>query len=567
MNKEAMAKGALAPREVDYPPEGVGLGNGWDSQLGRKTSVEAVVFKEIDEPSPSQAKDFYTCQILNRSNLLQELDISAEGSYEGWGAKVSAKAEFSSEVKVNELSQSFVAHAVVRNVARRADTLEGAIDLKPKYAKMAQEDPAEFRRRCGDCYVSSIEGGAELVAVLTFHVTDRAEKKKIAASMEGSGWGANLSGEVGSNIETYSKNEQLTIRYCQSGGSGDALPTDLHEIVEKIKELPSLAAASPYPYKIGLKRYDTLPSWPRDVTLPDLQPYRDLLVQYNRYKDLHDLIDGIRNNAGAFLLGRGVTEDSLKEVQDELLDGLRAMENVLGEKIEYRQDPVALPEEASKSDYAFRARLPIPCAYDEQVSISMKGDELRRFIFERWIEQPNQIRKDRLKHEELEEYEQMIYEQMMELRQGPLQTGDVITLQAVNGKYLCQVSWEYNPVIWAFCGEIDRVSSFTVTVLDDGKIALQAHTGKYLSQISWHWNDEIWAVKDEIDKWSRFTVEFRDPVPTNRPYEGKIALQALNNKYVSLISYKVKDEWQSRIWASKEEIDEYSEFTVKVLNV
>jgi hypothetical protein len=71
----------------------------------------------------------------------------------------------------------------------------------------------------------------------------------------------------------------------------------------------------------------------------------------------------------------------------------------------------------------------------------------------------------------------------------------------------------------------------------------------------------IWAAKDKIDPFSRFTVKF--PSRPGRPYEGKIALQAPNGKWVNLVSYKVKDDWQSRIEASTPEIHEFSEFTVR----
>ncbi|MFB0535242.1 MAG: MAC/perforin domain-containing protein [Anaerolineae bacterium] len=153
----------------------------------------------------------------------------------------------------------------------------------------------------------------------------------------------------------------------------------------------------------------------------------------------------------------------------------------------------------------------------------------------------------------------------------PLQTGDLIALQADSGAYLSRI-WllkEETDLIAAAKWGIDQYSRFTVTVLHGGKIALQADTGKYLSRVG----DSIEAAKlfeDRlaIDKFSKFTVEYLD----EESDEETIALRADTGKYLNWVPTKrgmfdvpVPEMFGGQIVATKSEIDDSCKFSVEIL--
>jgi hypothetical protein len=144
------------------------------------------------------------------------------------------------------------------------------------------------------------------------------------------------------------------------------------------------------------------------------------------------------------------------------------------------------------------------------------------------------------------------------LQRFPLQTGDLIALQADTGAYLSRIGEQG---IEASKPGIDEFSRFTVTVVGDGEIALQADTGKYLSRINrGPGKDPIEAAKTFVDRiaidpFSRFTVTYFEE-------ENRIALQADTGKYLSRIN---RGPGKDPIEAAKTTIDPYCKFSVHIL--
>jgi hypothetical protein len=108
-----------------------------------------------------------------------------------------------------------------------------------------------------------------------------------------------------------------------------------------------------------------------------------------------------------------------------------------------------------------------------------------------------------------------------------LRTGDIITLQASDKKYLSRIRHNDVDRIEAAKDAVDVHCKFKVTVLDDGRIALQADAGtnRYLSRIHVGSDNFIQAAKEQIDDFSKFSVIFWG--------HGPVAITADNGQYFS----------------------------------
>lgn len=114
--------------------------------------------------------------------------------------------------------------------------------------------------------------------------------------------------------------------------------------------------------------------------------------------------------------------------------------------------------------------------------------------------------------------------------QPPLNTGDVIALQAASGQYLSrtyQANVDKETWVEANKPSIDASCRFMVTNLGNGQIALTADTGRYLYRGSAGSGNSLAWGKSDIDETCRFTVIFLD--------KDHIALKADTGMYFNWI--------------------------------
>lgn len=114
--------------------------------------------------------------------------------------------------------------------------------------------------------------------------------------------------------------------------------------------------------------------------------------------------------------------------------------------------------------------------------------------------------------------------------QPPLNTGDVIALQAASGQYLSrtyQANVDKETWVEANKPSIDASCRFMVTNLGNGQIALTADTGRYLYRGSPGSGNSLAWGKSDIDETCRFTVIFLD--------KDHIALKADTGMYFNWI--------------------------------
>ena len=108
-----------------------------------------------------------------------------------------------------------------------------------------------------------------------------------------------------------------------------------------------------------------------------------------------------------------------------------------------------------------------------------------------------------------------------------LKSGDTVTLQADNGKYLSRINHGDRDPVEAVKDSPDVFSQFEATVLTKSRLVLKADDGKYLSRINRGNIDTIDAVKDSPDVFCEFTVTALE--------DGKIALSADTGKFLARV--------------------------------
>jgi hypothetical protein len=396
---------------------------------------------------------------------------------------------------------------------------------------------------------------------LIFTETSKEASAKLSAQVECSGWGAwEANGGLKTAMDTYSKNSKLKITYHQTGGKSDEIATDPDEFLKVIKNLPKLAGDAPVYTKIGLTRYDSLPNWPIEPMEGEVTPYNALLRRYFEYLSLYDDIAYIRGNKSEFLLGRGATEKSLKDTQDELLTGMNAIKNILPKCAEKGGIACDVPEEAKKPDYDFRIRMPIMLNYTPETNIFTSENALREQISNKWIEDVSDER-HKIGQEGLANKQIDAYKSQIEVTEPP----QAIYLQHIfTRKYLGRFDRKSSSYIEAGKGAPDVFCEFSVEVLSPNKIALRANNGKYLGRVNRknpldhnHHINSIEPVKTTPSVYGEFGVTFLANEKVSDKVAYKVAFMADNGKYLRSIG----TNWPV-IEASGDRIDERCEFLV-----
>jgi hypothetical protein len=372
-------------RLVEYPVDAVDLGQGWHEEQAVKAVATCIDFKPLADTGQEQTMRISV--VTDRSDLMDQLDVSAEVQVKAISYSVSGKAHYAQSVEIKAESLNFVAHARVDNGVEYTAPAEigGAkrIDLTPQYRDLARRDPAAFERECGDGFVSAIHAGAELTAILSFAAQSSDERRTVEASMKGSGWGLQAEGKASKTMQSYAEKSALTISYHQTGGQGNPIPTDQAGFLQAIQRLPALAAQDGVNYRIRLQSYRSLPGYPTGTEDEGDSFRRELATSYGRLASLRDDVVEILESLESPAMtkdGKVVPEDDyigfppdtvtrMRDLHDELAGKLKEMKR-LAAVCAYADDdpapqaelraPCKLPEGLrAMNDYAYRVQLPV----------------------------------------------------------------------------------------------------------------------------------------------------------------------------------------------------------------
>jgi hypothetical protein len=294
------------------------------------------------------------------------------------------------------------------NKATAGDTTHRAIALHPDYVDLAKNDPAAFRKACGDRFVQSISKGGEVTALFSFATSSLAEQQEIKASLQGSGWGVTAEGSAESKVARLANDAKLTINAATTGGSGQDFPTDLKSFYDSIRTFPAAVAAAPWSYKISLKDYRSLPNWPGgSLDQPDFDAMQELAFHHGKWATLQRTLnamldatpDGGLGLSMGYLLGRGVERASLLEMESLARSNRETLEKTIDECLNASDgnSPCKPSGKLSamqgtgmgplSSDFKMRAQLPLPIASGPMLQRErlMPAAQLQDAVFQFWI--------------------------------------------------------------------------------------------------------------------------------------------------------------------------------------
>ena len=346
-------------RVIDYPLDGVVLGNGWVAAKAVKTAGLCIEFQEVADLAEDRTLDL--SRVLDKEQLNRELNVSVEFQIKALGAGGSAKAKYARSLEVKNEALNLAIIARVQQGARfvSAKPSVGAVRLNSDALQLAKTNLREFVVRCGDAFVAAIQGGGELNALLSFSIASREERESVSASMAASGMTWSGSVKMSQTMKQYRESERLKILMHSSGGSGVPIPANETELLERLRNLPADAKAAPKPFSITLGRYDHLPNWPK-ATLPAVRfaEMEALVGQWQRFSSLYIDMFSVLQKPDDYIFRSALTLDSVRAMQDELrvqhLPRLQARieECLNGQSCE-------TPAQDAILDYEFRARLPV----------------------------------------------------------------------------------------------------------------------------------------------------------------------------------------------------------------
>jgi len=371
-------------RVLEYPVEGVGLGQGWHREGVRKAIATCIDFAARADTGQEQSMDLSV--VTDASALMDKLDVSAEAQFKSIGYSVSGKAKYAKDTEVRSSSLNVLAYAkVINGVAYVAPadggSSQGRIDLTPHYRDVARRNRVAFEQECGDGFVAAVHSGAELTAMLSFAETNTTARTAIEASMSGSGWGFSAEGRASSTMQKAASSGTLHVTFYQTGGSGNPIPTSQDGFISAIERLPTLAAANPYNYQITVQSYQALPGYPGGPAEEHDAFRQTLATSYGRLLTLRDALiealeaaeqagakyaDADADQAPSALRGR------MQALHDELVSKLRAIRAIADYCAFYDEDmappdtlavPCRVPDDLDlRNDYAYRVRLPVLAA-------------------------------------------------------------------------------------------------------------------------------------------------------------------------------------------------------------
>jgi hypothetical protein len=344
---------------IEYPlNEGVAVGQSWDLFLNKKINSTCIDFKSVTEPKYGGARLVFneaTDEETRDVTLNMTFKIAGGGSYEGYSGKGNSSLTDNSFSHYYSKDVLVVAHASAMaesSFAIPADTHPDSPDidhslgfktihLLPGMATLAKNNGATFRQYCGDGFVATINSGADLYALLTFHVTDQKTRQQIETAVQTSGgyagFTASGSGSISKLVQTESDAGRLTIEFVQQGGQMKTLPVDLNTLRTKITEFAAEAGAGPRPTYIVIVPYSYLPDF--NVSQAGTSTALQAALRYqSRLYSIHtelldmqaDLSQGQPSSNYYFSYIHGMRSEDLQLQRQTIEDELKRVSDLIG---------------------------------------------------------------------------------------------------------------------------------------------------------------------------------------------------------------------------------------------
>lgn len=397
------AQQAYISRNAPYPSSGVAIGNGWSTESEQKTAGNCIIAKEAQVPS--QIVSLHLGQAQDIGDIARELSVSATMQLKvGLIGGADANATYALSKKFRQDQFTIMVHELVqygaryitasddfargqgRDLLQRRITAHNAneasridnqivalglpsIRLRPEAAQLLVDKKFdEFRKTCGDSFVATIWDAAEIYSTITNSVVTDEELEKYKKSLGLNVLGQSFSGNLEETLKilTTSKNSSLDFR--ATGGLGGNAPTNVDELLQKLKEFPEFAKNKGVPLQIELVRYTSLPNWPLNVDLPIAASPATLT--FERLLRLRTLLDEalyIDANRDSYIFNWGISATNGSDFY-KAIDELRATIQLLQQRAagcfnDASRKLCKFSDIDQRDIYEFAINLPIPKNY------------------------------------------------------------------------------------------------------------------------------------------------------------------------------------------------------------
>jgi hypothetical protein len=231
-----------------YPEDGVELGQGWDMVRGVKTNNICVTGKR--SPIKSDASSSSYKLIFDAEQVRYERSMRASASYGGFGYSAYLNTALTDK-NFNDRSKTYIFGQV--SVDRGGEFLVG----DGSGHKLETYKDVTKVNICGDGYVSAIKAGGSLSVIFELNSSLQELAKILQINAGASGYGASL--DLSFNESSFQKitNEKTSIINIQQAGD-QAIPLDVNQVKEKIKNFPNIPSEKAVPYQIIITPYSPM---------------------------------------------------------------------------------------------------------------------------------------------------------------------------------------------------------------------------------------------------------------------------------------------------------------------
>ena len=256
----------------------------------------------------------------------------------------------------------------------------GTVRLASAFYTLAKNDPLEFRRQCGDTFVSARYSGAELNGMIAFSHVQSEQSEQLKVSVEGSGWNVfSASSSLNTEMKRASEHSDLAIHYMESGGAGDPIPTDQPGLIVAVQALPAKAQSAPSFSQAEVLRYEALNDWPGHSESHSIGGIERISSRYQQFSSLRDEVHKIQAKPDDYIIGNGVDLGTLGVLDQELYVHVQRLYVAAKTCSDSAYAICAIDPRDDVTDYTFRARLTVPrYSFFESWSIPNEADGVRR---------------------------------------------------------------------------------------------------------------------------------------------------------------------------------------------
>ena len=352
---------------LDYPEQDVPLAIGWHLYWGVVADAFCVEHAAPKPPAVLAQEvrlsrtEFRTQESLwRKSTYSQDIGVNILATITGKSSSVYEYSE-GSEFKSVALS------AQVMNTPEQVQpAANGEVKLKKQYADLLRSTGIlGFRKVCGDGFVTSRAGGAEMRAITTLNNITLEESSNTQLSFAGgitlNSLGVNLSNADLSESRRKEIRESLSFKYELIGGSASAGSTSTAGVETLVATLPQLAASAPKFWSMEVRPYESLSNFPPeiDATPNKRSPTGIAWRQYLRLNDILRAVRKYRSNPSAYIPPT-YKETRLAEIEVDATARLRRLKTQIDECVAGKRDCSELPQVDEPWDYEYRSDFPVP---------------------------------------------------------------------------------------------------------------------------------------------------------------------------------------------------------------